>query len=175
MHYIIVTSGNLYSLLSFQVVPEDIAHQHAVAAGLFQEDFPSADVDALVEAFQMIPDLNRMKSAFGSLANFCTLSTGLPFGVGAVMAVACGLFSQLHAQTIADIESIILAIDVALIMEILHSISCVAHGKGFEEAFWQKAAGKLHLAMLRLVGQTVAAFPFCAACVPSITQLYLGM
>ena len=53
-------------------------------------------------------------------------------------------------QADVEIQTLVLAVDVALISEIFNSIDT---SNGFGDEFWTKVAGKLHMATLRLVSE----------------------
>ena len=79
-------------------------------------------------------------------------SLPLPFGAGAVLAVAAALFTQLGKLGRADGAAMQLTINKALILEIFSGLN--AKG-GFSSpansAYWEATAGKLHMFMIKKV------------------------
>ena len=116
----------------------------------FPEDSLTFLVEDLYNNNASRESLDSRSAAFGKLSRFCIGMNRLPYGVGSVMSVASGVFDQLQMQSDVEIQTLVLAVDVALISEIFNSIDT---SNGFGDEFWTKVAGKLHMATLRLVSE----------------------
>ena len=118
-------------------------------------EFPIDDLNMLIRGFDeqaLRPPapLQTLASYSNTLAGaLISAAVAVPFGVGLVLRGAATLLEQLATLQQANDTALLLAIDVALVVEIFSGL----RRHGFEMAnntFWN-GAGKLHLARLRQV------------------------
>ena len=118
-------------------------------------EFPIDDLNMLIRGFD--EQALRPPAPLQTLASYSKTLAGalisaavaVPFGVGLVLRGAATLLEQLATLQQANDTALLLAIDVALVVEIFSGL----RRHGFEPAnspFWS-GAGRLHLAMLRKV------------------------